>query len=78
MNYGVGRLTITEKQRTSYAKDMKTYNNTLADRASAKYDVKIAKADARGNNIKVARLREKQEEAVARQKAIDEYDKNND
>ena len=65
--YG-GRLTVTNQQRKSYSKDAQAYNNSLAGRTRAKYDYKIAKAQQKGNNDKVAKLRVKQELDVNKQK----------
>ena len=65
--YG-GRLTVTNQQRKSYSKDAQAYNNSLAGRTRAKYDYKIAKAQQKGKNDKVAKLRVKQELDVNRQK----------
>ena len=65
--YG-GRLTVTNQQRKSYSKDAQAYNNSLAGRTRAKYDYKIAKAQQKGKNDTVAKLRVKQELDVNRQK----------
>lgn len=65
--YG-GRLTITNQQRKNYSKDAQAYNNSLAGRTRAKYDYKIAKAQQKGKNDKVAKLRVKQELDVNKQK----------
>ena len=65
--YG-GRLTVTNQQRKSYSKDAQAYNNSLAGRTRAKYDYKIAKAQQKGKNDKVAKLRVKQELDVNKQK----------
>ena len=65
--YG-GRYTITKNQRKDYSRDVQAYNNSLAARTGAKYDYKIAKAQQKGKNDKVAVLRVKQELAVNRQK----------
>ena len=65
--YG-GRLTATRNQRKDYSRDVQAYNNSLAKRTGAKYDYKIAKAQQKGKNSKVAELRVKQELAVSRQK----------
>ena len=66
-NYG-GRLTVTRNQRKDYSRDVQAYNNSLAKRTGAKYDYKIAKAQQKGKNNKVAELRVKQQLAVKRQK----------
>lgn len=66
--YGMGRLTITNRQRKDYSKDVQAYNNTLAKRIEAKYDYKATKAQLKGNNDKVAKLRAKQELKVNQQK----------
>ena len=63
-----GRYTITKNQRKDYSRDVQAYNNSLAARTGAKYDYKIAKAQQKGKNDKVAALRVKQELAVNRQK----------
>ena len=63
-----GRATVTRNQRKDYSKDVQAYNNSLAQRTGAKYDYKIAKAQQKGKNNKVAELRVKQELAVNRQK----------
>lgn len=65
--YG-GRFTVTRNQRKDYSRDVQAYNNSLAARTGAKYDYKIAKAQQKGKNDKVAALRVKQELAVNRQK----------
>ena len=65
--YG-GRYTITKNQRKDYSRDVQAYNNSLAARTGAKYDYKIAKAQQKGKNDKVAALRVKQELAVNREK----------
>ena len=65
--YG-GRWTVTKNQRKDYSRDVQAYNNSLAARTGAKYDYKIAKAQQKGKNDKVAKLRVKQELAVKRQK----------
>ena len=65
--YG-GRFTITKNQRKDYSRDLQAFNNSLAARVGAKYDYKIAKAQTKGNNDKVAQLRVKQELEVNRQK----------
>ena len=65
--YG-GRWTITKNQRKDYSRDVQAYNNSLAARTGAKYDYKIAKAQQKGKNDKVAALRVKQELAVNSQK----------
>lgn len=67
-NSGYGRFTITKDQRKDYSRDVQAYNNSLAQRTGAKYDYKIAKAQQKGKNNKVAELRVKQELAVKRQK----------
>lgn len=67
-NGGYGRFTITRNQRKDYSRDVQAYNNSLAQRTGAKYDYKIAKAQQKGKNNKVAELRVKQELAVKRQK----------
>ena len=64
----MGRLTITNRQRKDYSKDAQAYNNTLAKRIEAKYDYKATKAQLKGNNDKVAKLRAKQELKVKQQK----------
>ena len=66
-NYGV-RFTVTRNQRKDYSRDAQAYNNSLAQLTRAKYDYKIAKAQQKGKNNKVAELRVKQELAVKRQK----------
>ena len=66
--YGMGRLTITNRQRKDYSKDAQAYNNTLAKRIEAKYDYKATKAQLKGNNDRVAKLRAKQELKVKQQK----------
>ena len=63
-----GRFTVTRNQRKDYSKDVQAYNNSLVQRTGAKYDYKIAKAQQKGKNNKVAELRVKQELAVNRQK----------
>ena len=63
-----GRFTVTRNQRKDYSKDVQAYNNSLAQRTGAKYDYKIAKAQQKGKNNKVAELKVKQELAVNRQK----------
>ena len=65
--YG-GRWTVTKNQRKDYSRDVQAFNNSLAARTGAKYDYKIAKAQQKGKNDKVAQLRVKQELAVNRQK----------
>lgn len=65
--YG-GRYTITKNQRKDYSRDLQAFNNSLAGRTRAKYDYKIAKAQQKGKNDKVAKLRVKQELDVNRQK----------
>lgn len=65
--YG-GRYTITKNQRKDYSRDLQAFNNSLAARTNAKYEYKIAKAQQKGKNDKVAKLRVKQELDVARQK----------
>lgn len=65
--YG-GRLTITNQQRKDFSKDAQAYNNSVAKRTRAKYDYKIAKAQQKGKNDKVAKLRVKQELDVNKQK----------
>ena len=65
--YG-GRYTITKNQRKDYSRDVQAYNNSLAARTGAKYDYKIAKAQQKGKNDKVAALRVKQELEVNKQK----------
>ena len=65
--YG-GRFTVTRNQRKDYSRDVQAYNNSLAQRTGAKYDYKIAKAQQKGKNNKVAELRVKQERVVKRQK----------
>ena len=66
---GYGRFTVTKDQRKNYSRDVQAFNNSLASRTSAKYDYKIAKAQQKGKNDKVANLRAKQEFAVNKQKA---------
>ena len=65
--YG-GRFTVTRNQRKDYSRDVQAFNNSLVKRTGAKYDYKIAKAQQKGKNNKVAELRVKQELAVNRQK----------
>lgn len=65
--YG-GRFTVTRDQRKDYSRDAQAYNNSLAKRTEAKYDYEIAKAQQKGKNNKVAKLRVKQELAVNKQK----------
>ena len=67
-NGGYGRFTITKDQRKNYSRDVQAYNNSLAARTRAKYDYKIAKAQQKGKNDKVANLRVKQELEVSKQK----------
>lgn len=67
-NGGYGRFTITKDQRKNYSRDVQAYNNSLAARTRAKYDYKIAKAQQKGKNDKVANLRVKQELEVNKQK----------
>ena len=67
-NGGYGRFTITKDQRKTYSRDVQAYNNSLAARTRAKYDYKIAKAQQKGKNDKVANLRVKQELEVNKQK----------
>ena len=67
-NGGYGRFTITKDQRKNYSRDVQAYNNSLAARTKAKYDYKIAKAQQKGKNDKVANLRVKQELEVNKQK----------
>lgn len=67
-NGGYGRFTITKDQRKNYWRDVQAYNNSLAARTRAKYDYKIAKAQQKGKNDKVANLRVKQELEVSKQK----------
>ena len=65
---GYGRFTVTKDQRKNYSRDVQAYNNSLAARTRAKYDYKIAKAQQKGKNDKVANLRVKQELEVSKQK----------
>lgn len=65
--YG-SRFTVTRNQRKDYSRDVQAYNNSLAARTGAKYDYKIAKAQQKGKNDKVAKLRVKQELEVNSQK----------
>lgn len=66
---GMGvRLTATKSQRREYSQDMQSYNNSLSNLVSAKYDHKITKAQLKGKNSKVAKLRVKQELKVKQQK----------
>lgn len=67
-NGGYGRFTITKDQRKNYSRDVQAYNNSLAALKRAKYDYKIAKAQQKGKNDKVANLRVKQELEVSKQK----------
>lgn len=67
-NGGYGRFTITKDQRKNYSRDVQAYNNSLTARTRAKYDYKIAKAQQKGKNDKVANLRVKQELEVSKQK----------
>ena len=67
-NGGYGRFTITKDQRKNYSRDVQAYNNSLAARTRAIYDYKIAKAQQKGKNDKVANLRVKQELEVNKQK----------
>lgn len=65
---GLGRLTVTKNQRKDYSEDVQDYNNQLAKTLKAKYDYKATKAQFKGDNNKVAKLRAKQELKVKQQK----------